>query len=100
MRGNSPRLLAGQGLSACLKTVASAILADVEPGFQPGEKNVAIAEGSVKLERYRPAGGFSGWQDATLHGRPGGPPLLFRRACLLYTSDAADERSSVDLGGR
>ena len=22
------------------------------------------------------------------------------RACLLYTSDAADERSSVDLGGR
>ena len=25
------------------------------------------------------------------------PGLL---ACLLYTSDAADERSSVDLGGR
>ena len=25
-------------------------------------------------------------------------PLLGR--CLLYTSDAADERSSVDLGGR
>ena len=23
-----------------------------------------------------------------------------RRYCLLYTSDAADERSSVDLGGR
>ena len=23
-----------------------------------------------------------------------------RDACLLYTSDAADERSSVDLGGR
>ena len=23
-----------------------------------------------------------------------------RNACLLYTSDAADERSSVDLGGR
>ena len=22
------------------------------------------------------------------------------RPCLLYTSDAADERSSVDLGGR
>ena len=29
--------------------------------------------------------------------------LIGRRqegACLLYTSDAADERSSVDLGGR
>src|SRR5678816_4606326 len=24
----------------------------------------------------------------------------FRAVCLLYTSDAADERSSVDLGGR
>ena len=23
-----------------------------------------------------------------------------QQACLLYTSDAADERSSVDLGGR
>ena len=31
------------------------------------------------------------------------PAPVFRpgvRACLLYTSDAADERSSVDLGGR
>ena len=26
--------------------------------------------------------------------------LGYDRACLLYTSDAADERSSVDLGGR
>ena len=25
---------------------------------------------------------------------------LGRKYCLLYTSDAADERSSVDLGGR
>ena len=25
---------------------------------------------------------------------------LEARGCLLYTSDAADERSSVDLGGR
>ena len=24
----------------------------------------------------------------------------YLKACLLYTSDAADERSSVDLGGR
>ena len=26
--------------------------------------------------------------------------LALRQICLLYTSDAADERSSVDLGGR
>ena len=28
------------------------------------------------------------------------PERLVTKACLLYTSDAADERSSVDLGGR
>ena len=33
------------------------------------------------------------------------PSMLYRAdtqgmGCLLYTSDAADERSSVDLGGR
>ena len=27
-------------------------------------------------------------------------PFTPTTACLLYTSDAADERSSVDLGGR
>ena len=27
-------------------------------------------------------------------------PAAVPNACLLYTSDAADERSSVDLGGR
>ena len=26
--------------------------------------------------------------------------MALHLACLLYTSDAADERSSVDLGGR
>ena len=30
-----------------------------------------------------------------------GPPVaMHHQGCLLYTSDAADERSSVDLGGR
>ena len=35
-------------------------------------------------------------------GRPaaGAQILPLCRHCLLYTSDAADERSSVDLGGR
>ena len=38
-----------------------------------------------------------------LSARPGvGGPRRVREhyRCLLYTSDAADERSSVDLGGR
>ena len=32
--------------------------------------------------------------------RRGVPDFEFSNDCLLYTSDAADERSSVDLGGR
>src|SRR5678815_6153325 len=36
--------------------------------------------------------------------RPSGMPstiaISIAHSCLLYTSDAADERSSVDLGGR
>ena len=36
---------------------------------------------------------------ASRHVRFGADQDL-HRACLLYTSDAADERSSVDLGGR
>ena len=35
-----------------------------------------------------------------LNNIPGAVPLLLCKTCLLYTSDAADERSSVDLGGR
>ena len=33
-------------------------------------------------------------------GGLGQTALQLLKACLLYTSDAADERSSVDLGGR
>ena len=29
-----------------------------------------------------------------------GEVVAYSELCLLYTSDAADERSSVDLGGR
>ena len=39
-------------------------------------------------QRHADAGGRALW------------PLARCGGCLLYTSDAADERSSVDLGGR
>ena len=42
---------------------------------------------------WRPRPIWLAWLAALLS-----PLLLY--ACLLYTSDAADERSSVDLGGR
>ena len=38
-------------------------------------------------------------EPVTLGTQPGTRAAGFY-ACLLYTSDAADERSSVDLGGR
>ena len=34
------------------------------------------------------------------HPRPVAVGVLVAWSCFLYTSDAADERSSVDLGGR
>src|SRR5678815_1825128 len=47
---------------------------------------------------------YSNWEGETLQAlfdriRTSMPPDK-PGACLLYTSDAADERSSVDLGGR
>ena len=41
------------------------------------------------------------WRQQTRRRTPRKPTRLQRPdTCLLYTSDAADERSSVDLGGR
>ena len=54
------------------------------------------------------ANGLSWFREADLATNTRLPPVLFTGIalynkplpCLLYTSDAADERSSVDLGGR
>ena len=55
-------------------------------------KNVAFLLG---------AGCSSSWANDKEVGIPTMAPLAKEfTACLLYTSDAADERSSVDLGGR
>ena len=44
--------------------------------------------------------GFLTLADLFDPGPRGEKSRALRRDCLLYTSDAADERSSVDLGGR
>ena len=49
--------------------------------------------------------GYSGWGEGQLANEMTEKTWLTVKAtrkliCLLYTSDAADERSSVDLGGR
>ena len=43
---------------------------------------------------------FSGTQDGIKRRQVFEDIKYMESACLLYTSDAADERSSVDLGGR
>ena len=54
-----------------------------------------------RLVDQRPVNGFRRPGRATGTGCRGLHRLLQRPSyCLLYTSDAADERSSVDLGGR
>src|SRR5678809_1796443 len=40
------------------------------------------------------------WLSSRHFSNPKGRGLEHFMPCLLYTSDAADERSSVDLGGR
>ena len=55
------------------------------------DSNEVVREEVRKVEaeviKSRIDGDFDGWSGKTVF-------------CLLYTSDAADERSSVDLGGR
>ena len=56
-------------------------LSNMEPAMKPSEAFAKMAHG--KIDRV---------SIDELEGRV--------TSCLLYTSDAADERSSVDLGGR
>ncbi len=60
--------------------VASASLADVEPGFQPGGKKLTNKYASVNFKRLPSADVLSGRQDATLYGRQGCPPLQLQAA--------------------
>jgi len=64
---------------ACLKNVASAILADVEPGFQPGARDLGAAPHSI-TPTILPDEDFSGRQDAALYGRPEARRYIFRQA--------------------
>mgnify|MGYP003380568951 CR=1 FL=1 len=53
-----------------------------------------VREKMEEANKGKPLGKADSTQLALLRG------LTIITSCLLYTSDAADERSSVDLGGR
>ena len=50
---------------------------------------------AIRAARHRGSSRTSRWDRASLSAA-----TATSSPCLLYTSDAADERSSVDLGGR
>ena len=54
----------------------------------------------VQLGRHHGAGGRQAALQVLVQFELGQPQPDVVTGCLLYTSDAADERSSVDLGGR
>src|SRR5678815_4605473 len=104
-RVSSRSLLSGARLG--LATLV-ALLGACGPGQTPEEPS-EVADIAAKVAQA--AAAVTG-QDAPLanayekghyvgfdtHTYPG--TAVMRACCLLYTSDAADERSSVDLGGR
>src|SRR5674536_35991 len=62
--------------------------------FSMNNRNVATASAAIRSS----SNGGPAFPLATNRGRSTGK--ADRVACLLYTSDAADEEDSVDLGGR
>src|SRR5678809_1389095 len=71
------------------------------PAFLPASRLATVLElDRDELKRLNPSLLPSVWRGA--RHVPRGFELRTRccDSCLLYTSDAADERSSVDLGGR
>ena len=57
------------------------------------KRQIAAIKNDVHLQHHNDSSGFWGFFESI-------NDQAVANACLLYTSDAADERSSVDLGGR
>ena len=74
--------------------VAAAIITGVSPVRSLPTTSATFAE-LVRTSGGRSSRGMASDEGVRAHTVQ---PCVF--SCLLYTSDAADERSSVDLGGR
>ena len=102
------RLAAGEGFRTALQ--AQVIEADIDQEAQPGGDFLEYLVGDLRLgtgqrQAVEVIARLAERQAADFMQRLGADPNMPRLdaqpgACLLYTSDAADERSSVDLGGR
>ena len=86
----------GVDTDSALEILQRCSLGQPHDGMFAGDVDGQIREADVSAHGGvvddRSATGLEHRLDLVLHGQ--------ENACLLYTSDAADERSSVDLGGR
>src|SRR5678815_1817187 len=93
----SAAITAPKKASSTIASKASATGSNPSPGrmhdHRPSNDDRA-GVGRTRRHRRRHA------RASSERSRPGNRGARQRRSCLLYTSDAADERSSVDLGGR
>ena len=90
----------------CVLTVSSFFL-QAEDGIRDLVRSRGLGDVYKRQSLAWPPWGIAVWQArASRPVLPGGfcssriGEERHLKACLLYTSDAADERSSVDLGGR
>src|SRR5678816_2052747 len=119
--GTATHIVVDDAVTA-VTTFASGPIGNVQFSLDANSTDAAVAVGGAIIQHY--AGTFcftsgtdcsgtnylSGVFDDAAFGGAGGPGLVVNANnppdlltltsdCLLYTSDAADERSSVDLGG-
>src|SRR5678815_938962 len=104
----SPRVIAAVVVSALLAPAAAAQLA-APRAVHASSAAAAAVPPIATFAPGRYAVGSADWDFGTIDiTKPGSSTETItvqhfgtlRYPCLLYTSDAADERSSVDLGGR
>src|SRR5664280_1876202 len=80
-----------------LRTPRDELLDTVRAFFHQDARSLFVAQAVTRLERV-----LQVEADFVVVAKRGGDATLrvLRVGCLLYTSDAADEEDSVDLGGR
>src|SRR5678809_573903 len=87
----------GANILVADRGVRGLVIRNVASHFTFGEDGRLWVESGAVMQKLIPEAVRRGWSGLEHYV---GIPSTVGGACLLYTSDAADERSSVDLGGR
>src|SRR5678816_796519 len=90
-----PSLSDSTGPASVSMTLSSPSAVPAKPRTATSTSNLSIDLPDPTLDEHRYKPRVKNPKDAN-----GVKALVESTTCLLYTSDAADERSSVDLGGR